>query len=172
MNKSSNAHNLSSTKPIRRVPCRAAILLAITVAFASVRAANHPLDPLDATEIVTAAQILLDGGAATPGAAFQSVELREPSKETVLGFHPGDPLNRSATVDFRQNKQSYRSIVNLSEGTFSPPVTIPKSQGQLLNWRKPLPSNSKQQKNLNATRICRETSDASYPVFGSHPAPL
>jgi len=131
MNKSSNAHNLSSTKPIRRVPCRAAILLAITVAFASVRAANHPLDPLDATEIVTAAQILLDGGAATPGAAFQSVELREPSKETVLGFHPGDPLNRSATVDFRQNKQSYRSIVNLSEGTFSPPVTIPKSQGQL-----------------------------------------
>ena len=131
MNKSSNAHNLSSTKPIRRVPCRAAILLAITVAFASVRAANHPLDPLDATEIVTAAQILLDGGAATPGAAFQSVELREPTKETVLGFHPGDPLNRSATVDFRQNKQSYRSSVNFSEGTFSPPVTIPKSQGQL-----------------------------------------
>ena len=66
MNKSGNAFNFTSTKPIGLLPCRTAILLAITFAFASVRAANHPLDPLDAKEIVTAAQILLDGGAATP----------------------------------------------------------------------------------------------------------
>ncbi len=131
MNKSDNARSFTLTRPVRLFACRAAILLAITLAHGSVRAASHPLDPLDAEEIITAAQILLDGGAATPGAAFQSVELREPAKETVLGFQPGDSLDRRATVHFRQDKQSYRSIVNLSAGTFSAPVKIPKSQGQL-----------------------------------------
>ncbi len=131
MNKSDHARTFTRPKSYRLLSYRPAILLAIAMALSSVRAATHPLDPLDAEEIVTAAQILLDGGAATPGAAFQSVELREPAKETVLGFHPGDPLDRSATVHFRQNKQSYRSIVNLSDGTFSSPVKIPKSQGQL-----------------------------------------
>ena len=32
---------------------------------------------------------------------------------------------------FRQNKKSYRSIVNLTAGTFTPPVLIPASDGQL-----------------------------------------
>ena len=103
----------------------------VVAAVQPLDAATHPLDPLDETEIVRAAQILLDGGVAAPGAIFQSVELREPSKELVLGFHPGDPITRSAIVYFRQNEQSFRSMVNLSEGTFSPPVEIPKSQGQL-----------------------------------------
>lgn len=93
--------------------------------------ATHPLDPLDEGEIIQAAQILLDGGAAVPGALFQSVELREPAKENVLAFHTGDAITRVATVDYRQNKKSYRSIVNLSAGTYSAPVEIPRSQGQL-----------------------------------------
>ena len=66
-----------------------------------------------------------------PGAAFQSVELQEPAKEAVLDFQAGDPIDRSAVVHFRQNKESFRSVVNLSGGTFSAPVEIPKSQGQL-----------------------------------------
>ena len=94
-------------------------------------AAAHPMDPLTADEIIGAATILLDGGGAQPGAIFQAVDLREPSKDAVLGFHPGDSLARRATVFFRQNKRSFRSIVNLTNGTFTPPVEIPKSDGQL-----------------------------------------
>ena len=94
-------------------------------------AAVHPMDPLDDVEIITAAQILLDGGAAVPAAAFQSIDLREPPKSEVLAFSSGDELDRVATVYFRQNKQSFRSVVNLTDQTFTPPVEIPASHGQL-----------------------------------------
>lgn len=93
--------------------------------------AQHPLDPLNETEILTAAFILLNGGAAVPGASFQGIDLREPAKDVVLSFQPGNPVPRSATVFFRQNKESFRSVVNLTDGTFTPPVKIQKSEGQL-----------------------------------------
>ncbi len=92
---------------------------------------QHPLDPLNEAEIIQAAEILLAGHAAQPGAAFQSVELREPPKEAVLDYYPGASVDREALVFYRQNRRSFRSIVNLSRGTFTPPVEIPKKDGQL-----------------------------------------
>ena len=91
----------------------------------------HPMDPLTADEIVAAATILLQGGAAQPGAIFQSIELREPSKAEVLGAGRAAAASRSATVFFRQSKKSYKTIVNLTQGTFTPPALIPISEGQL-----------------------------------------
>jgi primary-amine oxidase len=91
----------------------------------------HPLDPLEDTEILAAATILLDGGAAIPGAVFQSVDLHEPSKTDVLAFHPGDTIPRAATVFFRQEGKSYRTVVDLTAGTYSPLVEIPIGDGQL-----------------------------------------
>src|SRR5688572_26620909 len=107
------------------------IVSALTAFSTSTLAATHPLDSLDEGEIISAAQILLDGGAAQPGAAFQSIDLREPPKSDVLSFEAGQPFGRLATVYFRQNKQSFRSIVNLTDGSFTVPVEIPTSQGQL-----------------------------------------
>jgi len=101
------------------------------LAFAPIRAAQHPLDPLDDAEIIGAATILLDGGAALPGAVFQSIDLHEPPKADVLGFHSGDPIPRAATVFFRQDGTSYRTVVDLTGGTYSPLVEIPASEGQL-----------------------------------------
>jgi primary-amine oxidase len=49
----------------------------------------------------------------------------------VLGFHTGDTVPRRATVFFRQNKKSFKSTVNLTSGTFTAPVEIPPSDGQL-----------------------------------------
>ena len=49
----------------------------------------------------------------------------------MLGFPPGDPIPRPAQVFYRQNKQSFKTIVNLTQGSFTPPVQIPKSDGQL-----------------------------------------
>lgn len=94
-------------------------------------AAPHPMDPLSADEILAAANLLLQGRAAQPGAIFQSIELREPAKNEVLAFRGGSAPSRSATVFFRQNKRSYKTTVNLSLGTFTPPVLIPISEGQL-----------------------------------------
>ena len=88
----------------------------------------HPLDPLTADEIIGAANVLLVGGAAQPGAIFQSIELREPSKTEVVG---GRSSGRQATVFWRQNKQSFKSVVNLQAGSFTPRQLIPRTQGQL-----------------------------------------
>ena len=92
----------------------------------------HPMDPLTADEIIESANILLRGRAAQPGAIFQSVELREPSKQDVLSLRPGaPPPQRQATVFYRQNRKSYKTTVNLATGTFTPPALIPISDGQL-----------------------------------------
>ena len=108
-----------------------AVLLTVTLGIASGAAAPHPMDPLSGDEIIAAATILLDAGAAQPGAIFQAVDLREPSKDAVLAFKPGQAPARRAIVFYRQNKRSFKSIVNLTDGTFTPPVEIPRTDGQL-----------------------------------------
>ena len=108
------------------------LLFALCLGAVPLPALAHPMDPLNGDEIIEAANILLRGRAATPGAIFQSVELREPSKAEVLGLRPGSPPPpRLATVFYRQNRQSYKSTVNLGAGTFTPPALIPISDGQL-----------------------------------------
>jgi primary-amine oxidase len=114
--------------PIR---CVTAALLACLATIPPAAAALHPLDPLDENEIIGAATILLDAGAARPGAIFQSVELREPSKDFVLGWHAGRSIPRSAQVFFRQDRKSYRTKVDLVHGTFTSPVLIAHSEGEL-----------------------------------------
>ena len=111
----------------RAVVLVATLLFGVTLA----QAAPHPMDPLTAEEILGAASILLAGGAAQPGAIFQAIDLREPGKDAVLGFPGGGNPPRRATVFFRQSKKSYRSVVNLTTGTFTPPVEIPRTEGQL-----------------------------------------
>lgn len=108
-------------------------LIGVVMIVAHSRAAVvHPMDPLTEDEILGAAFVLLGAGAARPGAIFQSIDLREPSKESVLSFVPGSAVTpRAATVFFRQDKKSYRTVVNLTAGTFTPPQLIPRSDGQL-----------------------------------------
>lgn len=105
-------------------------ILGVGVAGAEA-AVQHPMDPLEAEEIVAAARILLRAGAARPGAIFQAVDLREPAKGAVLAFQPGTRLPRLALVFYRQDKRSFRTIVNLTDRNFTPPVEIPRSEGQL-----------------------------------------
>lgn len=111
---------------------RAGCVAALSSLLAAMPASAHPLDPLNPDEIIGAAQILLAGGAAQPGAIFQSVELREPPKAAVLAWRPGQPpLPRQATVFWRQQRQSYKTTVNLGDGSYAPPALIRTSDGQL-----------------------------------------
>lgn len=91
-------------------------------------AAPHPLDPLAEGEIIGAAEILLAGGGAKPSAVFQSVVLYPPDKDEVLA---GGQVPREALVFFRQNERSFRTVVDLTSGEFTPPVEIPSDEGQL-----------------------------------------
>ena len=58
----------------------------------------HPLDPLSADEITAAAEILRREQQLTDRWRFASIELREPSKETVKAFTPVTPIAREAIV--------------------------------------------------------------------------
>jgi primary-amine oxidase len=114
---------MKASSRLRRI---GAVLFSIT-ALDALQA--HPLDPLTPDEIIQAASILLQAGAARPGAIFQSVELREPPKALVLSGNGNPP--RQASVFYRQDRKSYRTTVNLGSGAFTPPALIPISDGQL-----------------------------------------
>jgi len=58
----------------------------------------HPLDPLSADEITAAAHILRREQQLTDRWRFASIELREPSKETVKAFTAGGAITREAIV--------------------------------------------------------------------------
>ena len=64
--------------------CLAAGLGTLVLTMHAHAAVVHPMDPLTADEILGAAFMLQGAGAAQPGAIFQSIDLREPSKEAVL----------------------------------------------------------------------------------------
>ena len=60
---------------------------------------DHPLDPLSAEEFRAVAQILRrEKDVARPHWRIASVELREPAKDVVRAFQPGDPIAREARV--------------------------------------------------------------------------
>src|ERR1041385_2143685 len=58
----------------------------------------HPLDPLSAAEIEHAWKIL--SADRSPGSKSRVIfiMLHEPDKKTVLGYRPGDPVERAASV--------------------------------------------------------------------------
>jgi primary-amine oxidase len=60
---------------------------------------DHPLDPLSAEEFRAVAQLLRrEKDVARPHWRIASVELREPTKDVVRAFRPGDPIVREARV--------------------------------------------------------------------------
>ena len=54
----------------------------------------HPLARLSATEIMTARSILENAGLLTPTTRFALLALEEPSKDVVLVYETGDPVDR------------------------------------------------------------------------------
>jgi Cu2+-containing amine oxidase len=56
----------------------------------------HPLEPLTADEVTAAVAILRRERRLGERVRFMSVTLREPPKQAVLAFRPGDALERAA----------------------------------------------------------------------------
>src|SRR5947209_5505624 len=81
--------------------------------------ALHPLDPLTAAEISQAAAILRRERGVTDRWRFASIELREPSKTTVLDHEPGAAVTRQARVVCwnRDDGRAYKALVSLSGDT-------------------------------------------------------
>lgn len=97
--------------------------------------ADHPLDPLTADEITAATDILRRERALGDSARFVRVSLHEPSKDAVLRFRAGDPLDREAFVIVRDTaaRTTYEAVVAITARTVrswrevpgvQPPITF------------------------------------------------
>jgi primary-amine oxidase len=85
-------------------------------AEATVSTVRHPLDPLTAQEIEAASSILVRERGLGASARFVSIALREPAKEVVLGFRPGDAIERQVSVVLRERaeRKTYEALVSLT----------------------------------------------------------
>src|SRR5215218_31522 len=76
---------------------------------------RHPLDPLTVEEFRKTTTILRRDRGLDARWRFASIELKEPSKDTVGSFSPGDPISREALVVCwnREDGQAYKAVVSL-----------------------------------------------------------
>ena len=80
-------------------------------------AVAHPLDPLTSEEIVRAASILRDQRQLGPRVRFETIVLKEPEKELVRNFSPGDTIRREVFLAVLDNETeaTYEATVSLEE---------------------------------------------------------
>jgi len=79
---------------------------------------RHPLDPLTAEEIEAATGILKRDRGLADSARFVYVTLREPAKDAVLRYQPGEASEREAHVVIRERaeRKSYEAVVSITAG--------------------------------------------------------
>lgn len=78
---------------------------------------DHPLDPLTAEEIETAADIFEAEMDLSGEIKYYNITLAEPPKPQVKGFEPGDTFDREAAIVAREDGETYEATVSLAENT-------------------------------------------------------
>ncbi|MBV8236622.1 MAG: primary-amine oxidase [Acidimicrobiia bacterium] len=87
----------------------------------------HPLEPLSADEIKTAARLVEDGGHLGDQGRFSSITLVEPAKEGMGGGHEGD-RSAVALVYDRATGEASSVVVSLTRNAVVSTTAIPGSQ--------------------------------------------
>jgi len=100
------------TNAVVSVFCLVVTFLSLTN---STPAQSHPLDPLTSSEIQIAATVLRSAKGFPRSGLFSTIQLREPSKETVIKFQSGSPIRREAfaIVLDREGNKTFEAIVDL-----------------------------------------------------------
>ena len=93
----------------------------------------HPLDPLSAEEFRAAAAILRRDRGVDERWRFASIELREPAKDVVRAFRPGDPIRREARVTAwsRDEGTPYKAVVSLTDDAVVSWEAVPGQQANM-----------------------------------------
>ncbi|MEL6490929.1 MAG: primary-amine oxidase [Cyanobacteria bacterium J06621_3] len=95
---------------------------------------SHPLEPLTPKEIETAVAIIREQKSLGASVRFATVTLKEPAKEIVLSFSPGDYIAREAFMILLNNEtaETYEAVVSLSKGTVTSWEYIPNVQPPIM----------------------------------------
>ena len=102
--------------------------------IATLSPASHPLDPLTAEEIAEAASILKAQRQLGARVRFETIVLREPSKESVLNFQPGGFVERVAFAVILDNDtaETYEAVISLSERRVASWTHVPGVQPRIM----------------------------------------
>ncbi len=100
----------------------------------STSASAHPLDPLSPGEIESAVAILRVDKQLGSRVKFETVELKEPPKDSVLSRNGHEPPAREAFIILLDNdtRATYEAVVSLSEGQVKSWTHIPGVQPRLM----------------------------------------
>jgi len=90
------------------------VLLAITATPTAAQTAKHPLDGLTAPEYWAVYEVMKASGHVDTNARYPFIELREPPKEEVLAWKPGQAFRREAWVVVKQGPRTFEAIVDIS----------------------------------------------------------
>lgn len=90
------------------------LLLAIAGPPAAAQIPKHPLDGLTASESWTAYQVLQASGKVDAKTRYPMVQLKEPPKQEVLAWKPGQPMRREALWVVKQGKQTFEAVVDVN----------------------------------------------------------
>jgi primary-amine oxidase len=77
------------------------------------QSAEHPLDALTAPEYWTATEVLHAAGKTDAKSSFPMIQLKEPPKEEVLAWKPGQPMRREAFLMIEQGRQVFEAVVDV-----------------------------------------------------------
>jgi primary-amine oxidase len=93
----------------------------------------HPLDPLTAEEFRAAVAILRRDRGVDQRWRFAGIELREPAKDVVRAFTPGDPIRREARVTCwsRDEGTPHKAVVSLTDDAVLSWEAVPGEQANM-----------------------------------------
>ena len=96
--------------------------------------ASHPLDPLTPQEIEAAVAVLRASQSLGERVRFESVELKEPPKESVLSRNGHQPPEREAFIILLDNDagNTYEAVVSLDESAVKSWTHVPGVQPRLM----------------------------------------
>ena len=100
----------------------------------SLATAEHPLDPLTPQEIEEAVSILRSERELADATRFESVMLKEPAKDSVLGFGGGNSVPREALIGLLDNgtEATYEAVVSLTDKKVTSWKHIPGVQPKIM----------------------------------------
>lgn len=115
------------------LPVVTTMLLLILLSCSRLHAAEHPLDALSKEEIQATVGALKAAGKITDSSRFVSIALREPAKEEVLRFKPGDTFQRESFVILydRARKQTIETVLDLKTKAIVSWKEVPEAKPSL-----------------------------------------
>jgi primary-amine oxidase len=103
-------------KVLARIISVSTVLVTIAAASLPIHAQSpkHPLDGLTASEIWTAYDVLQAAHKPDDDTRYPMVQLKEPPKEEVLAWKPGQDMRREAFVVVKQGSQTFEAVVDVN----------------------------------------------------------